>query len=158
MFLSSLRPLSLLNVELNKIVQTLLSPFITLLSKSYRFYFHSLLVSIYLFIYLFIVVLGFELRVSGLLGKHSTTWASPPAVFEIGSHYSPWQALKRDLPDLCLLYSKDSAMSYQRSVLFKFLTTYQLWISPTKSTCYFSHPFTHHNENENIKYFFFWQY
>jgi hypothetical protein len=73
MFLSSLRPLSLLNVELNKIVQTLLSPFITLLSKSYRFYFHSLLVSIYLFIYLFIVVLGFELRVSGLLGKHSTT-------------------------------------------------------------------------------------
>jgi hypothetical protein len=41
--------------------------------------------SIYLFIYLsLLVVLGFELRTSHLLGKHSTSWAMPqPSFFSV---------------------------------------------------------------------------
>jgi hypothetical protein len=47
-----------------------------------------------LFVIYFFAVLEFELRAQHLLGRHSTTWSTPPALFapfmsEIGSHFMP---------------------------------------------------------------------
>jgi hypothetical protein len=56
---------------------------------------------IHFFLFCFAVLLGFELRASWLLGRCSTTWATPPAVFmlitfEMWSHFIPgpaWTAI-----------------------------------------------------------------
>jgi hypothetical protein len=65
------------------------------------------------FLVFFFELLGFVFRVSCLLRRCSTTWATPPAFFvlvisEIGSlTISPGWPLNLDPPDLCLLNGSD---------------------------------------------------
>jgi hypothetical protein len=47
------------------------------------------------FVFMYLLVLGFELRASCLLYRYSTSWVMPLALFalvilEIGSHFLPW--------------------------------------------------------------------
>jgi hypothetical protein len=60
------------------------------------------------------VLLRFELWVSHLLGRHSTTWGILPPLFcvryfwnRVSQTICPWLALKWDPPELCLLSSWD---------------------------------------------------
>jgi hypothetical protein len=54
-------------------------------------------------VFLVLAALESRLRVSHLLGRHCTTWATSPALFCVG--YLPRLALNRNPLDLCFLHS-----------------------------------------------------
>jgi hypothetical protein len=68
--------------------------------------------SFFLSFFFFFEVLGFELRVSHLLGRHGTTWAMPPALFCFSYFLGRVLHFVQDWPQmwssyLCLLHSWD---------------------------------------------------
>jgi hypothetical protein len=83
---------------------------------------------IYIYIFFFLVVLGFEFRALHLLGRCSITWATLPAlfcdgVFQAGlRNYLPGLALNHDPPDFCLLTSHQHL-----ALIFRILKCKILW-------------------------------
>jgi hypothetical protein len=107
---------------------------------------HSTQSVVGLFACLFVsAVLGFELRVSHLLGRYCTTWVMLPALFCFSYfsdrvlHFCPWPSLRPRFYYLCVRYSWDYkcellylAQSFASFTIYTLVQSLSSWFSASE--------------------------